>query len=140
MIKRSRKLLIVSLLYFAEGFPYGLIEQTLPIYFRVHGMSLAHLGLLSLLTLPYALKFFWAPAVDFFGRRRQWIVAVQFLMAASILLFIPLDPADPHIFLWVVTAAFAILSATQDVAIDAFTIELLRPSEMGIANGFRQAA
>ncbi|MGC8658446.1 MAG: MFS transporter, partial [Desulfomonilaceae bacterium] len=66
-MKLNRKLLLVSLLYFAEGFPYGIIEQTLPIYFRIHGMSLGNLGLISLVSLPYALKFIWAPAVDFIG-------------------------------------------------------------------------
>jgi PAT family beta-lactamase induction signal transducer AmpG len=137
---RTKKLLIVSVLYFAEGFPYGLIEQTFPIYFRVHGMSLAPLGFLSLLSLPYALKFFWAPAVDFLGARRHWIVAAQFCMAAALLLLIPLNPSEPVLFLWVVMGAFAVLSATQDIAVDAYTIELLQASEMGIANGFRQAA
>lgn len=136
----NRKLLVVSLIYFAEGFPLGLIEQTLPVYFRIHGMSLVHMGLLSLLSLPYALKFLWAPAVDFLGARRQWIAATQFLMAACILVLVPLNPSDPSTFLWVCVASLAVLSATQDIAVDAYSIELLNPSELGIANGFRQAA
>lgn len=136
----TRKLIIVSLLYFAEGFPFGIIEQTLPVYVRIHGMSLVHLGLLSLLSLPYALKFLWAPAVDFLGKRRQWIGAAQLLMAASILILIPLDPAEPSTLFWSCLISLAILSATQDIAIDAYSIEMLKPSEMGIANGFRQAA
>ncbi len=136
----NRKLLIISLLYFAEGLPFGLIEQTFPVYFRLHGMSLVNLGLLSLLGLPYALKFFWAPAVDFLGKRRQWISGAQFLMAAVLLLVVPLDPSDPSFLLWSCMACLAILSATQDIAIDAYSIELLNPSEMGMANGFRQAA
>ncbi len=139
-VKLNKKLLLVSLLYFAEGFPYGIIKETLPVYFRIHGMSLVHVGLLSLLSLPYALKFIWAPAVDFLGTRRQWISAAQFLMSAFIVLILPLDPADPAFLLWVCILSLAILSATQDVAIDAYSIELLKPSEMGIANGFRIAA
>jgi PAT family beta-lactamase induction signal transducer AmpG len=139
-VKLDRKLLLVSLLYFAEGFPFGIIEQTLPIYFRLHGMSLVDLGLLSLLSLPYAVKFLWAPAVDFLGHRRQWISCAQFLMAASILCLLPLDPSSPSFLLWATIFCLSILSATQDVAVDAYTIELLKPSEMGIANGFRQAA
>jgi MFS transporter, PAT family, beta-lactamase induction signal transducer AmpG len=139
-VKLNKKLLLVSLLYFAEGFPFGIIEQTLPVYFRIHGMSLVHIGMLSLLTLPYALKFVWAPAVDFLGTRRRWISAAQFLMAAFILLIIPLNPAEPAFLLWVCILSLAIMSATQDIAIDAYTIELLKPSEMGIANGFRIAA
>jgi len=139
-VKLYRKLLIVSLLYFAEGFPFGIIEQTLPVYFRIHDMSLVNVGLLSLLSLPYALKFFWAPAVDFLGTRRRWIASAQFLMAASILILMPLDPAEPGFLLWSALASLAVLSATQDIAVDAYTIEMLKPSEMGIANGFRQAA
>ncbi len=135
----NKKIFLVSILYFAEGFPFGIIEQTLPIYFRVHGMSLVHLGLLSLITLPYALKFVWAPAVDFIGTRRGWIAATQFLMAASMLALIPLEPSDPSIPLWIAIGALAFFSASQDIAVDAYTIELLKPSEMGIANGFRQA-
>ncbi len=140
IVKLNRKLLLVSLLYFAEGFPFGVIEQTLPVYFRLHGMSLVDLGLLSLLTLPYALKFLWAPAVDFLGSRRRWIGAAQLLMGGAILLIVPLDPSNPTFILWVTLGALAILSATQDIAIDAYTIELLKPSEIGLANGFRQAA
>ena len=136
----NRKLFIVSLLYFAEGFPFGIIEQTFPVYFRIHGMTLVNVGLLSLLSLPYALKFFWAPAVDFLGARRQWIAAAQFLMAALLLLILPMDPSEPGSLLWACIASMAIMSATQDIAVDAYTIELLKPSELGIANGFRQAA
>lgn len=136
----NRKLILVSLLYFAEGFPYGILHQTLPVYFRIHGMSLVDIGLLSLVALPFAVKFLWAPAVDFLGTRRQWIVSVQFLMAAAILVLLPLDPGEPSSLLWASIAALAILSATQDIAVDAYSIELLKPSEMGIANGFRQAA
>ncbi|MCA1961936.1 MAG: MFS transporter [Desulfomonile sp.] len=136
----NRKLLLVSLIYFAEGFPLGLIEQTLPVYFRLHGMSLVHMGLLSLLSLPYALKFLWAPAVDFLGARRHWIAASQFGMAACIVVLMPLDPSDPSAFLWACVVSLAVLSATQDIAVDAYSIELLNASELGIANGFRQAA
>jgi MFS transporter, PAT family, beta-lactamase induction signal transducer AmpG len=139
-VRLNKKLLLVSLLYFAEGFPFGIIEQTLPVYFRIHGMSLVHVGLLSLLSLPYVLKFLWAPAVDFLGTRRRWISAAQFLMAAFLVLILPLDPAEPAFLLWVCILSLAIMSATQDVAVDAYTIELLKPSEMGIANGFRMAA
>lgn len=139
-MRLNRKLIIVSLLYFAEGFPYGIIEQAFPVYFRMHGMGLAHMGLLSVVTLPYALKFLWAPAVDFLGKRRQWIAAVQFLMALMLCVSVSLDPSEPDLVLWICLGLLAVLSATQDIAIDAYTIELLEPSEMGIANGFRQAA
>ncbi len=136
----NRKLIIVSLLYFAEGFPYGIIEQAFPVYFRIHGMTLEHMGLLSVVMLPYTLKFLWAPAVDFLGKRRQWIAVVQILMSFLLCMTLSLDPRDPDIVLWGCLFVLAMLSATQDITIDAYSIELLQPSEMGIANGFRQAA
>ena len=136
----NKKLILISCLYFAEGFPFGIIEHTLPVYLRIHGMSLVYLGLLSLLSLPYVLKFIWAPAVDFLGTRRGWISAAQFLLAAFLLILLSLNPTDPNFLLWVSIALLAIMSATQDIAIDSYSIELLETREMGIANGFRQAA
>ncbi|MBI5570669.1 MAG: MFS transporter [Desulfomonile tiedjei] len=138
-MKLNRKLIIISLLYFAEGFPFGIIEQTMPVYFRIHGMSLEYLGFLTLVTLPYALKFVWAPAVDFLGTRRRWMGSAQFLMAVVLWVFVSVDPSQPGLWLWVCLGGIAMLSATQDIAIDAYSIELLEPWEMGIANGFRQA-
>jgi MFS transporter, PAT family, beta-lactamase induction signal transducer AmpG len=141
LVELNRKLFIVAMLYFAEGFPYGIIEQAFPVYFRrVHGLSIEHMGLLALLSLPYALKFIWAPAVDFLGVRRQWICSAQFAMAAALGLVVSFDPSAPNVFLWVCVGSLAICSATQDIAVDAYTIELLKVSEMGIANGFRQAS
>ena len=64
----------------------------------------------------------------------------QLVMAGSIFLLLPLDPSKPGFLLWCSIATLSIFSATQDIAIDAYTIELLDSSEMGIANGFRQAA
>ena len=133
------KLVLVSLLYFAEGFPFGIIEKTFTVYFQRHDWSLPNLGLLSLALLPYTLKFLWAPAVDFLGTRRLWIAASQVLMAALLCAFIFLDPTKPGILLWTSIFAVATLSATQDIAIDAYSIELLNTSEMGLANGFRIA-
>jgi PAT family beta-lactamase induction signal transducer AmpG len=133
------KLTLVSLLYFAEGFPYGIIEKTFVVYFQKHEWSLPNLGLLSLALLPYALKFFWAPAVDFLGARRLWIATSQVLMAAFLCIFIFLDAANPEMPLWTCIFMVAALSATQDIAIDAYSIELLKTSEMGLANGFRMA-
>ncbi|MBI5568428.1 MAG: MFS transporter [Desulfomonile tiedjei] len=135
----NKKLILISLLYFAEGFPFGIIADVFPIYFKIHGMSLASLGLLSLVSLPYALKFLWAPAVDFLGCRRHWIAAAQFLLAGLLLAILAQNPSNPDFLLWACIAALAIVSATQDIAVDAYSIEMLDASEVGLANGFRQA-
>jgi PAT family beta-lactamase induction signal transducer AmpG len=135
-----RKLGWVALLYLAEGFPFGLAIDNLPVYFRVHGVSLAEIGLLSILGLPWTLKVFWSPAIDRFGERRHWITAALLVMAVATLAIPLADPRTPGAFLWTVLLVLTIASATQDIAIDAYTIGLLAPGEEGVANGVRVAA
>ena len=131
------KLNWVALLYFAEGFPFGLLFDAFPVYFRTHGISLTEIGLLSLVGLPWTLKFLWAPLVDVRGSRRSWIVACQGLLALDLGLLLFLDPTHISSLAWGGLIALAVLSATQDIAIDAYTIELLDQDEMGPANGIR---
>ena len=131
------KLLWVALLYFAEGFPFGLLFDAFPVYFRIHGMSLTEIGLLSVVGLPWTLKFLWAPLVDVWGSRRSWIVTCQGLLALDLGFLLFLDPTAGGGLAWGGLIALALLAATQDIAIDAYTIELLDQTEMGPANGLR---
>jgi MFS transporter, PAT family, beta-lactamase induction signal transducer AmpG len=135
-----RKLFWVAVLYFAEGFPFGIAVDNLPVYFRVHGVSLTEIGLLSLLGMPWTLKVFWSPLIDRYGERRYWITAALLLMAALLGVLPLLDPTRPAIWLWGLLLAFTTVSATQDIAIDAYTIGLLAPGEEGVANGMRVSA
>jgi PAT family beta-lactamase induction signal transducer AmpG len=130
----------VALLYFAEGLPFGLVLETLPVYFRVHGVSLAAIGLVSLLRAPWWAKVFWSPLVDQLGERRRWIVAALGTVAAALAVFTVLPPAPLGLALVLVLVVFTTAAATQDVAIDAYTIELLEPGEEGVANGVRVSA
>ena len=136
-IPTRTKLLWVALLYFAEGFPFGLLFDAFPVYFRIHGMSLTEIGLLSVVGLAWTLKFLWAPLVDVWGSRRSWIVTCQSLLALDLGLLLFLDPTAPGGLAWGGLIALALLAATQDIAIDAYTIELLDQEEMGPANGLR---
>lgn len=131
-----RKLAWVAILYFAEGFPFGLILDTFPVYLRFHGVSLTSIGLLSLVGLPWTLKFLWAPTVDLWMRRKTWFVCCQLIISAVLLSSLSLHPSNVAPILWLLLA-MAVLSATQDIAIDAYTIELLDEKEMGPANGVR---
>lgn len=130
------KLFWVAILYFAEGFPFGLIIDTFPVYLRFQGISLTSIGLLSLVGLPWTLKFIWAPVVDLWGRRKTWFVGCQILMSLVLLGTFYLDTSSIAPLLWLLLI-MASLSATQDIAIDAYTIELLDDKEMGPANGIR---
>jgi len=139
-VKTTTKLYWVAVLYFAEGFPFGIVNDALPVFFRMHGIRLADIGLLSLVGLPWTVKFLWAPAVDLWGRRRTWVVGCQLLLALGMLVIPAADPSHVGAALWAVVLGLALFSATQDIAIDAFTIELLDEAEMGPANGIRVTA
>jgi PAT family beta-lactamase induction signal transducer AmpG len=136
----GRKLTWVAILYVAEGFPFGLVIDNLPVYFRAHGVSLVEIGMLSMLGLPWTLKVFWAPLVDRFGERRHWITSALATMAVATAAIPLADPSAPGVFLWGVLLALTMASATQDIAIDAYTIGLLAPGEEGVANGVRVSA
>jgi MFS transporter, PAT family, beta-lactamase induction signal transducer AmpG len=135
-----RKLLWISLLYFAEGLPFGIVKEVVPVYFKVSGVSLTDIGLASLLGLPWTLKVFWSPLVDRFGERRQWITGCLVTLAIFTALIPYFDPSVPTIALWGILLAITVASATQDVAIDAYTIGLVERGEEGDANGVRVSA
>ena len=125
----------VALLYFSEGFPLGLFFDLFPVYFRQRGVDLASIGLLSLLGLAWTVKFLWAPAVDYYRHHRYWMVAVDCLMGVMLIVLAQTAGFGPWV--WLVIGIFTILSATNDIAIDGYTIELLDKNEMGLANGVR---
>jgi len=135
-----RKLFWIGVLYFAEGFPFGLVIDNLPVYFRRHGVSLVDIGLMSLLGAPWTLKVLWSPLVDRFGSRQRWIVSCLATMAVTLALLPLLSPAPPTVWLWGLLLILTAASATQDIAIDAYTIGLLSPGEEGVANGVRVSA
>ncbi len=134
------KLAWVALLYFAEGFPFGIVVDNLPVYFRVHGVSLVDIGLMSLLGLPWTLKVLWAPLVDRFGHARRWITAALVMMSGLLVVLPGFDASAPGMALWALLFALTLASATQDVAIDAYTIGFLDRGEEGVANGVRVSA
>ena len=136
-----RKLFWVALLYFSEGLPLGVFFDIFPVYFRQQGVNLADIGLLSLLGLAWTVKFLWAPAIDWARRHRWWIAAANAGMACVMWFFAGgAAGASGGVFgpwVWIAIGAFTFLSATNDIATDGYTIELLERDEYGMANGFR---
>jgi PAT family beta-lactamase induction signal transducer AmpG len=139
-LSSKKKYAWIAALYFAEGTPYGLLHEAAPVAFRQAGVNLADIGLLSLIGLPWTFKFLWAPAVDRIGLRRHWIAAAQVSMAFLLLLLSFRDLSKLTLGLWTILTLMAFCSATQDIAIDAYTIELLDEPEIGTANGVRVSA
>jgi len=133
-IRRS-KLFWVGLLSFASGFPLGVFYEIFPVWFRQQGVDLKSIGFLSLLQLPWSLKFLWAPAVDHYRHHRLWMAAAEIAMGCVMLAFAyALGVAS---WVWFAIFAFTLLSATNDIAIDGWTIEYLEKHEYGLANGVR---
>lgn len=144
-VTKTRKLTLLSALYVAQGLPYGFFTMALPVLLRKANLSLPQIGLTSLLTLPWALKFIWAPAVDRWhfaqlGLRRSWLLPVQ---VASVVLYaalaaLALDPGRLSLIL--VAFLFSnVLAASQDIATDALAVDVMQPSERGWANGIKVA-
>ncbi len=131
----SNKLFWVGILYFAEGYPLGVFYEIFPVYFRQQGVELRQIGVLSLLGLAWTLKFLWAPAIDYWRHHRRWMAAVDVAMGGAMLYFAMQAGFGPAV--WIAIGIFTALSATNDVAIDGYTIEFLAKDELGLANGVR---
>ncbi len=139
--EQSRKKLgIVALLYFIQGSPPAILWEVLPVYFRFHGVSLRAIGGLRLLELPYSLKVFWSPLVHRYGDRRSWIAACMMAIAIAIGVLPFIDVAHPGWAVFILLLLFTTLSATQDIAIDSYTVGLVSRQEEGAANGVRASA
>lgn len=140
----DRRVLAILFLGFSEGLPLALTGATLSVWLREGGISKTAIGLFSLVTLPYALKFLWAPLVDRlrlpyltrrFGRRRGWALLTQFCLMGAL---VGLGSTNPVIDLWW-TAMFAVIvafcSASQDIVIDAFRVEYLAEEQQAAGAG-----
>jgi PAT family beta-lactamase induction signal transducer AmpG len=135
----------VTLLSFASGLPLGLVWIAIPDWMRKSGVDIRVVGLVTLAQAPWSFKFIWSPLMDryvppFWGRRRGWMAVAQVALFVTILAMSGMG-SNPEAA-WVIGAlamAVAFSAATQDIAIDAYTVEVLRKEEQGIAVGARVA-
>ncbi|MDR1163460.1 MAG: AmpG family muropeptide MFS transporter [Candidatus Accumulibacter sp.] len=159
----TRKMLVCVFTGFSSGLPLYLLLNLVPAWLTMEGLSLTRVGLLALTQLPYTWKFLWAPLLDRFappgfGRRRGWMIltqaglflAIGFLGMQSIPEALPSPSlealsrplsrfAEDLAFLFThpvchLAIVVALLSATQDIALDAFRREILDESELGLGN------
>jgi PAT family beta-lactamase induction signal transducer AmpG len=130
---------VAALLYFSEGLPFGIVNDLLPVYLRVHHVDLTTIGFLSTIASAWTLKVFWSPLIDAFGTYRRWIATAVLAMAIcmGVLAAMPMNFGTAF---WMIIAIFAIASATQDLSVDAFTIRATPPEFVGPVNSIRVAA
>ncbi|MCG7329060.1 muropeptide transporter [Achromobacter sp. ACRQX] len=127
---------------FASGLPLALTSGTLQAWATVEGVPLQEIGFLTLVGTAYTIKFLWAPFVDRFappvlGRRRGWMLVTQLLLAVAIMAMGTLSPASTLMALAVLAVLVAFLSATQDIAFDAYCTDVLRKDERGAGAAIR---
>lgn len=140
-VSTNRKILLLGALYLAQGLPFGFFTQALPVLLREMGVSLENIGLASLLALPWALKFVWAPAVDRVATPRRWILGAQAL-ATLLALVLAAQAPSVGVGLQIVLAAVVLtnlVAATQDIATDGLAVRLLSAGERGLGNGVQVA-
>jgi PAT family beta-lactamase induction signal transducer AmpG len=135
-----QKLSIVALVYVVEGAPAGVFHNLWPVYLRSQGVGLAEIGFLASLSAAWSFKAFWSPLVDRMGGWRQWIAGCMVAMSACLLAVGGHEGPALTGALWIAIGAFCLASATQDIAIDAYTIGLVDRGEEGPTNSVRTAA
>jgi RhtX/FptX family siderophore transporter len=143
-MKASSKLGLLGSLYFSQGLPFGFFTQALPVMLRKQGLSLGEIGLASLLAVPWALKFVWAPVVDRYsfprvGRRKSWIIPLQLASVGVLAALSSSVGGGSTAALMTAVLLLNLLAATQDIATDGLAVDLLAPAERGFANGIQVA-
>ena len=135
----NRRMLICIGCGFSSGLPLYVLYQLVPAWLRSEGIDLATIGVLSLVSTPYTLKFLWSPLLDRYnpfgmGRRRGWSLLTQVGLLGALAAFSLLSPHRSVAAISALCLVVALFSATQDIAIDAYRRELLPDRELGLGN------
>ncbi len=144
----ERNVFLFLFLGFSAGVPLALSFGTLSYWLIESGTSKGEIGLFTLLTIPYAFKYIWAPFMEglrfpilcrIFGRRRGWILATQFALIGAIAVAGLSDPMPGNLTYAALAAlAIAFFSASQDIVIDAYRVEILTDDQQGAGAGAYQ--
>ena len=134
----SPKMIAIMVLGASSGFPNQITESALQAWLKDSGATNTTIGILSYVSLPYLLKFLWAPFVDRYplpllGRRRGWILLMQLALAVAIGMFALQNPAVSLQPIAICAVAIVFFSATQDIAFDAYRTDVAKPAERGMA-------
>lgn len=131
------RLFAVTVLGFASGLPLALTGQAMQAWLTTEGLSLADIGFLTLVGVPYTFKFLWAPLMDRFDasgwwRRRGWLILTQLALAGVLFLLAGSSPKASLTAFALLAVTVAFLSASQDIVVDAYRTDVLSPAERGL--------
>lgn len=136
--KKQYRFMLLFFLYLSQGIPFGFQATALPLMLRERNVSLAFIGMSTLLASPWMLKFLWAPLIDMkwnrsVGRRKSWIIPLQMLLVSAIIA--ASKTVDMGMYLLAVNIfVMNIAAATQDCAVDGLAVDLLAEDELGYGN------
>ena len=135
----TRRMLICVFTGFASGLPLYLLLNLVPAWLRTEHIDLKVIGALALIQFPYTWKFLWSPLLDRYavpvlGRRRGWMLITQAALLVVIVMLGGMSPQKDLRMIVVLTTMLAFLSATLDIALDAYRRELLFDNELGLGN------
>lgn len=144
MIKKiliNNRLLTILVLGFASGLPLSLTGTTLQAWFTEANVSIKAIGTLTLLGIPYTLKFLWAPIMDYYGfaklgKRKSWMLMMQFALAITLFILSLMDPVYQTGKIGLIALLIAFFSASEDISINAYTTDVLHPEERGLGAAY----
>src|SRR5713226_5825075 len=140
----DRRVLMILPLGFASGLPLLLTFSTLSAWLATAGVRRSAIGTFALAGTPYAFKFVWSPLIDRLppplpiGRRRGWGLTIQLALIAAVLALGLSDPQHHLARMGTLAVVVAFLSASQDIVIDAYRVELLTIDQQGPGAGMIQ--
>lgn len=136
----NKRIITIALLGFVSGLPFPLTFATLSFWFAEVGVSKSSIGLFALVGTPFVIKFLWAPLVDQLpipfltrklGQRRGWIILTQIGIMISLILLGTGDPLKDMWSMALLAVIVSVCSATQDIGIDAYRIEIVNEEQQG---------
>jgi MFS transporter, PAT family, beta-lactamase induction signal transducer AmpG len=133
----------VTVMSISSGLPLGIVLYVIPYWMQQEGIDIKTIGLISAAQIPYAFKFVWSPLMDRWaprwGRKRGWVLIGQLLLIGAIAAFAFSAGRPTAALVALLTLVVSFASATQDIAVDAYAVEVLRPEERAAAVGARNA-
>ncbi len=140
-VKKRHPGLWVSILYFAEGLPYTVVNLMSAIFLKDMGASNELIGLTSFLSVPWTLKGLWGPLVDVFLTKRRWILLTE-VFCIFLLVMLAFGTLNPQVIVisLIIFTAIAFVSATHDIAIDGFYLDALNNEQQAFYVGWRTTA
>lgn len=132
------QLIAIFFLGFSSGLPLSLTASTLFAWLAEVGVDKENIGFFAAIAMPYSLKFLWAPIMDsvalpWLGRRRGWLLLTQVLLLFSLMGFSVGNPMEFPLLFGGLALLVAFFSASQDVVIDAYRVEILPPEQQAAA-------